>query len=202
VRLLARLLVVAAFASLPAGIAFLSCSTGAVGVQACQSIEFARCVQAPLCTPGFNVNQCELFYRDECLVGIENSTPDADPSTLAPACVQALDAVAACVQMGADAGCFAGYLAFDASPDAACNDFSTDASLGCNLILNCPEALTACNFLAALPDGGSDADADAEATVDADADPPPDADTPDADAGTPDADMPDADAPDADDAGD
>ena len=176
-RLLARILVAAAVAALPASIALLSCGTDAVGVDACRKIETARCDVAPACTPGFDVNRCNLFYRDECLNGIADTTPDADPSAAAPACVQAIDQVAACIDSGAP-GCLAGLVV----ADAGCSTWDTKQSLGCNLILNCPQNLAACYFLApaSSSDAGTVADA---ATPPSDAGDGGDAASPPSDAG-------------------
>lgn len=167
-RQVARLLVAAVFAALPAGVALASCSTDAQGVEACRAIESARCQVAPLCSDSFvggfgadQVDKCLRFYRDECLVGIE--APEAgtpDPT----ACVAAINAAAACVK--------------DGGPGAACPEVARvdtgcgpDASLAptpCNLIAVCPEVLAACNFVTA-PDAGVVADTGSTADTGADA---------------------------------
>ena len=42
-----------------------SCNTGAVGVAACQAIEYERCSLAPTCSifPSSGVEACQIYYR-------------------------------------------------------------------------------------------------------------------------------------------
>lgn len=153
-RLVARLVLAAALAALPLGVAVVNCGTDAVGIDACRQIETARCNLAPQCSPGFDVDRCTRFYRDECLVGLEN--PDAgatvDPNMLAQGCVNALDALAAC----ADAGT-ADCPGVTFVPDASCGPSSLPET-ACNVIMACPEVLAACHFIAG-PDAGTSSDA-------------------------------------------
>jgi len=164
VRLISRLVLAAALATPPVVVA--SCSTGAVGVSACTTIEEYRCTIAPLCTPGFDVDQCQRFYRDACLNGIQNTTLTTNPSTLAPACVSALQAVAA---SAADGGANSPYPAAELVPGVACAGLMTSDPTACDVILDCPEALPDCNFVAAPLDAGTDGDADAAAEDSGDA---------------------------------
>jgi hypothetical protein len=156
--------------AVPPAIVAASCSTGAVGTAACTTVEDYRCTIAPLCTPGFDVDACQRFYRDACLNGIQNTTLTVNPSTLAPACVSALGVVAA---SAADGGANSPYPLADLVPDASCAALTTLDPTACDLILDCPELLPACNFVASPPDAGTDADAATEdadaATADADA---------------------------------
>jgi hypothetical protein len=148
------------FAALPAGVAALSCSTDAVGVDACRKIEEARCQLAPMCTANFDSARCTRFYRDECLVGIQNTTNTDNNalSTSAQNCVNALNAVAMCAG-GGDGGC----LALDVLPNASCTAASMPPT-PCNVILFCPEVLGECSFVEAPVDAGAaDAAADAAA---------------------------------------
>ncbi len=165
-RLLKRLVLATAFALVPAGVAVASCSTNAVGVTACRDIEYERCAVAPICMAGFDTGQCQRFYRDECLVGIQDLEAGADPDTLAGPCVSAIQMVAACVD-GGDASAEACQKLI---PDASCPELGTPAT-ACNIILNCPEVLSACAFVAAPPpgDGGADADAADAESADGDA---------------------------------
>jgi hypothetical protein len=85
------------------------CGTSAVGVEACRSIETARCMNAPNCaqqdaginlgvpvhrgSPGTDIDACISFYRDQCLHGLEATT---DPGTVAVnACVASINAAGA-----------------------------------------------------------------------------------------------------------
>jgi hypothetical protein len=152
VRWLPRLLLAVGLAALPAGVAVLSCGTGAVGVDACRTIEEARCQLAPMCSPTmFDVGRCTRFYRDECLVGIQDTTITDNNAlaTDAQNCVAALNAIAAC---GAgDAGC----AALDLVPDASCADGGYDPTSPCNVILYCPEVLGECSFVVQPADAGT-----------------------------------------------
>jgi len=162
VRLFARLFFAAALGSLPVGLAAVSCGTDAVGVDACHKIESARCAVAPLCMPGFDVDRCTRFYRDECLVGIQNAAEGGpDPNTLAQPCVDAIHAAAACVDAGASAACQA------LIPNVACPEANATAT-ACNVILHCPEVLSACGFVASPPEAGTEGTGgDAQGTGDA-----------------------------------
>jgi hypothetical protein len=117
------------------------CSTQAVGVDECRTIESARCAAARSC--GFSEDQataCTEFYRDQCLHGIENSD-DAPTEAQASACVKAVQAVEACVKVGAKhlADCPAVPVATGVDP----------AGLGtCQAILSRVELLAACSFVA------------------------------------------------------
>ena len=164
-RLISRLLLAVALATPPAVVVVASCSTGAEGVAACTTIEEYRCTIAPLCTPGFNVPECQRFYRDACLNGIQNTMPSGDLGTLASGCVSALQVAAACASAGGGNSPCAGA---SLVPDAGCASLTTTDPTACDLILDCPEALTACNFVATPFDAGADGDADA-AVEDADA---------------------------------
>jgi hypothetical protein len=164
VRLVLRLLVAALFAALPAGVAAVSCATGAVGVDACRMIELARCQVAPVCSPGFDTNRCEIFYRDECLVGIQNVEGGSPSTTTAEGCVDAINAAARCVGDSDSGTCLT------LIPEVPCNELDgAPPATPCNVILDCPEALTACAFVASPvpPDAGL---AETSSTADADAD--------------------------------
>lgn len=153
-----RLILAALLAALPFGFALSSCSTDAVGVDACRKIEEARCQVAPLCSPGFDVDRCTRFYRDQCLNGIQNPAPLADPNTLAQPCVDAINAAAACAQSGGGNQTCPGL---SLVPYATCTETTPSDPTACNVILYCPEALAACNFVATA-DAGTDADADTD----------------------------------------
>jgi hypothetical protein len=153
VRLIPRLILAAALAALPAGFALASCATDAQGVDACRKIEEARCQVAPLCSPGFDVDRCTRFYRDQCLVGIQNTTNTTDPNTLAQPCVDAINAAAACATADGGATVCPGA---DLVPDASCTEVSPSDPTACNVILFCPEVLAACAFTALPADAGTD----------------------------------------------
>ena len=161
-RPLARLLLAAALAAIPIGLALASCGSDADGVAACRQIEAARCDLAPACSPGFDVASCTLFYRDACLVGIANADAGDVTSDIAP-CIAALKACGT-ADGSADLGC-PGQLLYDGATCLADGGTEIPAT-PCNIIMVCPEVLASCHFVAALPDAGADADA-ADATDDA-----------------------------------
>jgi hypothetical protein len=110
----------------------------------------------PLCTPGFDVARCNRFYRDQCLVGIQNTTDTSndDLNAAATKCVAALQAAAACA---ADGGSAAPCPGLALIPDASCTEVTPSDPTACNVITACPEVLQDCNFVAAPPDAGTDA---------------------------------------------
>jgi hypothetical protein len=146
VRLGLQLVLAAAFAALPVALAVASCGTDAVGVDACRQIEDARCTLAAQCSPGFDSDRCQRFYRDACLAGIQN--PDAgagfDPNMLAQPCVDAINALGPCLADGG-AGCTPPQLV----PDPTCP--GGNPMNACDILMKCPEVLTYCSFIAAPP---------------------------------------------------
>jgi hypothetical protein len=163
VRSLARLLLAAAFAALPIGIAVMSCGTDAVAVDACRQIETARCNAAPACSPGFDVTGCTRFYRDECLVGLANADA-GDVTALIQPCIAALQACTP--DAAAEAGCPG--QALHAGATCANTDGGVIAEpTACDILMHCPDILEACHFVAALPVTTTDAGDAADATADA-----------------------------------
>ena len=145
--------------SLAAGALFVGltpagCGTDAVGVDACRTIENARCEAATAC--GFTeekVQACVLFYRDQCLHGVANADAGEPATASTDACVAAVNATAACAKSGAKsiAGCAGAALITGG-----------DATLTpCVVLQERVEILAACAFATALPvvDAGTDADA-------------------------------------------
>jgi hypothetical protein len=80
------------------------CGTDAVGIEACRQVETARCDIAPACA-GFDgsanlkteeqVKNCREFYRDHCLLGLENTKADPGQGDI-DACVKAIKTTAKC----------------------------------------------------------------------------------------------------------
>jgi hypothetical protein len=165
-RPLAGLLLSASFAAgaLSLALAPASCGSDAVGVDACRSIETARCEAAPVC--GFTAEQveaCSLFYRDECLHGVENADAGTPTKAVIDGCVAAVNATAACAKAGAKSieGCAGAELLSTA-----------DATLTpCKVLLEKVDLLAACAFATAPPavDAGTDAATDAASDAAADA---------------------------------
>jgi hypothetical protein len=124
------------------------CSNGATGVDACRTIEQTRCRDVQGC-PGSSVvedsdvDNCVLFYRDECLFGMADSM-SPDDATVA-ACAAALDQARACWLAGLPLGkCAAGTAGMQGPPLTS----GANPSLsGCAAIMS-PEILLACSFLA------------------------------------------------------
>ena len=151
-RLISRLLLLAALATPLGGLALAACGSDAVGIDACRKIEELRCQIAPQCSPGFDVDRCTRFYRDACLNGLQNTNTSTDPNTLAQGCVDALNAAAACADGGGNSLCPGLALV----PDASCTEVSPSDPTACNLIIHCPEAIAACSFVATPADAGVD----------------------------------------------
>ncbi len=80
------------------------CGTDAVGIEACRQVESTRCNLAPTCA-GFDgspnlvsedeVKNCREFYRDHCLLGLENTKAEVGQADI-DACVKALNQTAEC----------------------------------------------------------------------------------------------------------
>ena len=150
-------------ASLAAGVLFTllaptSCGSDAVGVDECRTIEMARCEAATAC--GFTpekVQSCTLFYRDECLHGVENADAGTPAATTVDACVAAVNATAACARAGAKTinGCAGAKLLGGA-----------DVTLApCTILQSKVELLAACAFATLVPTpdaGAADAATDAK----------------------------------------
>ena len=142
-------------ASLAAGSLLLlfaptSCGSDAVGVDACRTIETARCEAATAC--GFTeaqVQSCTLFYRDECLHGVENADAGTPATPTVDACVAAVNATAACAKAGAKTigGCAGAPLIAGASV----------ALTPCAILEQKVDLLAACAFatLVPVPDAGA-----------------------------------------------
>jgi hypothetical protein len=139
-------LLVAASAGLFAG-----CGTDAVGIEACRSIEQARCEVAPVCesspdrlgVPEDRVDNCVLYYRDACRVGLENIEATEIDQAQIDACVASIQALGACQQAGglAAGSCEGVELVEDADPlSAPC------------AVLKSPEKLRTCAFIQLVPD--------------------------------------------------
>ena len=112
------------------------CGTDAVGVSECREIEDARCAAAVSC--GFpDVAQCQRYYRDHCLHGVVVEDVTA---VQVDACVAELGRAGRCA-------------AEQAAPDACSEPLGTQVAVAqvCDLVLQ-PELLTACAFLAAVPE--------------------------------------------------
>ncbi|HVY45059.1 MAG TPA: hypothetical protein VHB21_04230 [Minicystis sp.] len=139
-------------AALAAGVALPSCGTDAVGVDACRQIEDARCQASTAC--GFSaqeVSDCQLFYHDECLHGIENTTENmgAGPTQAeVTACVDAVKQLGACIQGGGQTfgDC---KITISTSADPAVADHKA-----CEVLQHEPEAIGACAFIVEPPEAG------------------------------------------------
>jgi len=75
-----------------------SCGTDATGIDACRSIEQARCRQAPSCpqlgiTSSQGVEECAQFARDRCLHGLAVADPGG---AVVGQCVNAIESDTSC----------------------------------------------------------------------------------------------------------
>lgn len=151
------LLTVLAGAGVPLALALApaGCGTDAVGVDACRQIEATRCAAAQAC--GYTQDQtdaCNIFYRDQCLVGIENDAWVVDDTSV-KACVDAVNATKDCAAAGAAtmAACTGAALVASADP----------AITPCDIIKGNAELLAACSFVAKPADAGTTPVVDAAA---------------------------------------
>ncbi len=137
---------VAALGFLAAQIA--ACSTDAVGIEACRTIETERCKLAPTCasvkgSPKIKtqtqVDNCVNYYHDHCLVGVENPKAGNSLDSAAKSCVEAIQATIACQKSGLPnmEACSAAGLgaAVDNGALSPCEVFTS------------PEHLDACRFV-------------------------------------------------------
>ncbi len=123
----------------------LACSTDAVGVDACRTIETARCKLAPTCaavkgSPKIKtttqVDNCVSYYHDHCLVGLENAKAGDPAKSAIDGCVSALTQTIACQKAGEETMASCDGVDVDDSTMTPCAVFSA------------PEHLTACKFVA------------------------------------------------------
>lgn len=118
------------------------CSSGAVGVEACREIESKKCEVAQGChgvdlDEESDVEECKLFYHDQCMFGIADGTADPD-GILVEACLAAIDAAASCKGAETIGEC-------GTRPTLASAAFLGNTP--CEIILF-PERLADCSFLA------------------------------------------------------
>ena len=148
---LAGAVVACAFALLGAPFA---CSTDAVGIEACRSIEEARCEAAEPCGIVTDVAACKRFYRDQCLHGLVSEEKPGSPKV--NKCVATIRAAGECKKAGE-------------TQIAACHlkpTLKTTLSDVCDIVLT-PEETSECRFL--IPEEPPVPDAAAEETATADA---------------------------------
>lgn len=116
------------------------CGTDAVGVDKCRSIEQARCDAGVHCGVVDDVEQCKLYYRDQCLHGLAHG--DAT-STEIEHCVKTIQLAGDCAKKnGADA-----KLSSCAKPPSAQPNGLTTACA----IVETPQQTDECAFLSAKP---------------------------------------------------
>jgi hypothetical protein len=125
---------VTALALLLGALANASCGTDATGIDACRSIEQARCRQAPSCpelgiTSSRGVEECAQFARDRCLHGLAVADPGG---AVVDECVNAIESDTTCAIVSrpeiapACAFLLTSPPAVDASTDAAESSDSPD----------------------------------------------------------------------------
>jgi hypothetical protein len=120
-----------------------ACGTDAIGIDACQKIEQFRCDLAPYCAAGTteeDTASCKVFYRDQCQHGLENN--ERTPSNgEVDACLDALNRAASCH--------VSGRATLAECPDIAlASGIVGSAVAPCTLVMEHPEYLAACAFIA------------------------------------------------------
>jgi hypothetical protein len=155
-------------AALPFAVVAVSCGPEPVGVDACRSIEGARCEVAAACGIKTSVDECKRFYRDQCLHGLALKEAPARP--VIEECVLAIRTAGACAKDNAE-------MSLADCPDAPTAAPGTTLGDVCDVVLT-PEKAAPCSFLQPLPevDAGADTGADTgsggsnDAATDADTD--------------------------------
>ena len=134
------------------GLVAASCGDDPVGVEACRTIETARCEATTACGVSDTESQyCVAFYRDQCLHGIANTHADLSANATT-ACVDAIRSVAGCARTGAMSMAQCPTIALVADKDPA-------SVLPCAIIKRTPQVLNACAFLTPNADDGSSSSA-------------------------------------------
>lgn len=121
------------------GFGLPACDTGAVGVDSCRNIEYARCEAAAQCPDMFalkSVDACKRFYRDHCLHGLPLGS-DPGPGIVNP-CVTAINALGSCASQNEGT--------LGAQCDQRYKQPYTGTDTVCELIQN-PQDIPACSFL-------------------------------------------------------
>jgi hypothetical protein len=139
------------------------CGTDAVGIDACRQIEQLRCELVAGCPTSpvqdqQDIDDCKMFYRDQCLHGIaDGASPDG---AMVDACLGAIRQARACWNEGLTlAACQT--LAEDGGVVGPTPAAGVDpATSGCGAIM-APEMLEACSFLRPAGESSEQPPADA-----------------------------------------
>ena len=122
------------------GTVALQCDNGAVGEEACRTLESRRCELAVGCKQFAieteeDVSACKMFYRDQCEFGVADGKEPDDVEL--DACMKALDKAEACKSATTLADCDGPAVASNVDPAATSACF----------LIECPEYLADCGFL-------------------------------------------------------
>lgn len=117
------------------------CGTDAVGIDDCRDIERARCEAASHCGRIDDVEECQRFYRDQCLHGLSVESPGA---IAVERCVDVIRKAGECARDngGTDAAID------DCDPEPSSD--TVDVDTACDLVLF-PERSAECSFLTPNP---------------------------------------------------
>lgn len=119
------------------------CGTDAKGVDDCRDIEEARCAAAKNCGTVTDVDECQRFYRDQCLHGLAVSLPT---SMQLKACVATINGAGMCAMGDAATNL--------RDCDPSVTGSAPGAKTACDLVAN-PELASECSFLAPDADAGT-----------------------------------------------
>lgn len=127
----------------------LGCNTGAVGINECRDIEFARCEAAAACGTIEDVESCQRFYRDHCLHGIAGD--EAPTESAQQACVAAIEDAGRCAEDDPEmsrAACENATLGQGGAGTAGASqlDTSADSRTVCQFVAN-PWKQPVCGYL-------------------------------------------------------
>lgn len=128
-------------------LALAACGNEAVGIEECRAIEGARCEVAPNCedtdqafgiSTEVQVRNCQTYYHDHCLLGIENDT-ETPAEGSGDDCATAIRAISTCKTNGITdlSECLNGDepVAMEEAGHTPCEAIAT------------PELITACAFI-------------------------------------------------------
>lgn len=136
------------------------CGSNAVGIDKCRSIEDARCEAGASCGLVEDVEQCKLYYRDQCLHGLAHGDTS---NTHVEACVKTIQLAGNCAKKN---GTNAKLSSCATPPSLQPNGLVT----ACDIVQT-PQQTGECAFLAAVPpEAGASTDAGDAAAGDAAAD--------------------------------
>lgn len=128
--------------------ALCACDTGAVNIEDCRRIEYARCDAAEQCGQIPDAEECRLFYRDHCLHGLP-LTPDGVVPAQVQRCADTIEAAGDCALSDGEE-----TLAGDCSDPVTARDLTARSAV-CDIVLTPETHAAECAFLSPETDAGA-----------------------------------------------